>query len=170
MRRRSRQETVERLQLHRLAELEDLRSMAARWARDHMDELCFADPDIPACITRDRARDNWRPLLAIADMAGQEWSRRARESASRLASLAAYRHLLGRCAPCETSVPFSNPPAKTGSAPMRSFFTSTGWTSGNGPSGGTGDRSAPSRWQVFFTRLESLRPSGSGEVPHAEAT
>ncbi len=84
MRRRARGEFIERLQLHRLGEMEDLRSMAARWASDHLEDLRFHDPLIPDCITRDRARDNWRPLLAIADMAGQEWPRRARESASRL--------------------------------------------------------------------------------------
>ncbi len=89
MRRRSRAETIERLQLHRLGEMEDLRSMAARWAVDHMDELRFAEPEIPSCITRDRARDNWRPLLSIADLAGEEWPRRARESASRLCALSA---------------------------------------------------------------------------------
>ena len=89
MKRRSHKETTQRLQLHKLAELEDLRSMAARWAQDRMEELRFAEPVIPDCITRDRIRDNWRPLLAIADLAGDEWSRRARESASRLAALAA---------------------------------------------------------------------------------
>ena len=44
MRRRSQKETTRRLQLHKLAELEDLRSMAARWAQDRMEELRFADP------------------------------------------------------------------------------------------------------------------------------
>ena len=89
MRRRSRAERIERLQLHRLGDMEDLRSMAARWASDHLDELRFSDPEIPAGITKDRARDNWRPLLAIADLAGGGWPRRARESAGRLSALAA---------------------------------------------------------------------------------
>ncbi|MFZ5984491.1 MAG: DUF3631 domain-containing protein [Acidobacteriota bacterium] len=84
MRRRARGEPIERLQLHRLAEMEDLRSMAARWAGDHLDDLRFSDPLIPEGINRDRARDNWRPLLAIADLCGQEWPRRARESACRI--------------------------------------------------------------------------------------
>ena len=84
MRRRARGEFIERLQLHRLNDMEDLRSMAARWAGDHLEDLRFFDPQIPDCITRDRARDNWRPLLAIADLIGHDWPRRARESASRL--------------------------------------------------------------------------------------
>ncbi len=89
MRRRTLSERIERLQLHRLAEMEDLRSMAARWAQDHVEALRLADPSIPEGITRDRTRDNWRPLLAIADLAGVEWPRRARESAGRLAEQAA---------------------------------------------------------------------------------
>jgi putative DNA primase/helicase len=95
MRRRKQSEQIERLQLHRLIELEGLRSMAARWALDHMEALRFADPVVPEGITRDRTRDNWRPLLAIADLTGQEWARRARESASRLAEQAANEVSIG---------------------------------------------------------------------------
>ena len=86
MRRRAPHESIERLQLHRLGDMEDLRSMAARWASDHTDELRILDPRIPAPITKDRARDNWRPLLAIADLAGGEWPTRARSSALVLTS------------------------------------------------------------------------------------
>ncbi len=81
MRRRSHGEFIERLQLHRLGDMEDLRSMAARWASDHVEDLRFVDPPIPGAITRDRARDNWRPLLAVADLAGGEWPARSRTSA-----------------------------------------------------------------------------------------
>ncbi len=84
MRRRAPYESIERLQLHRLGEMEELRSMAARWASDHLDELRFCNPEIPEGLTKDRARDNWRSLLAIADLAGGAWPARARESASRL--------------------------------------------------------------------------------------
>jgi hypothetical protein len=95
MRRRAHSERIERLQLHRLTEMEDLRSMAARWALDHLEALRFAEPEIPEGITRDRTRDNWRPLLAIADSAGQEWPRRARESACRLSDQAAQEISVG---------------------------------------------------------------------------
>jgi putative DNA primase/helicase len=84
MRRRARGEFIERLQLHRLNDMEDLRSMAARWASDHLEDLRFFDPSIPGAIMRDRARDNWRPLLAVADLAGGEWPARARASALKL--------------------------------------------------------------------------------------
>ena len=47
MRRRARGEIIERLQLHRLGDMEDLRSMAARWASDHLEDLRFFDPRSP---------------------------------------------------------------------------------------------------------------------------
>jgi putative DNA primase/helicase len=37
-------------------------------------------PDCPDCL-HDRAADNWRPLLAIADAAGGDWPQRARDAA-----------------------------------------------------------------------------------------
>jgi hypothetical protein len=42
---------------------------AARWAADHMLALESADPALPRALG-DRAADNWRPLLAIADLIG----------------------------------------------------------------------------------------------------
>lgn len=80
MRRRRPDEEVEKLRLDRLGELEPLRRMAARWAQDHLEALRGADPAVPPGL-HDRAADNWRPLLAIADAAGGEWPQRAREAA-----------------------------------------------------------------------------------------
>jgi len=80
MRRRRPDERVERLRLDRTAELAPLRSQAARWAKDWMEELEAADPDVPAGL-HDRAADNWRPLLAIADAAGGDWPDVARQAA-----------------------------------------------------------------------------------------
>ena len=57
-----------------------LRRKAARWAADNFDNLRDPDPEIPDALD-DRAADNWRPLLAIADLAGDDWPRRAREAA-----------------------------------------------------------------------------------------
>jgi hypothetical protein len=36
-----------------------------------------ARPDLPEALT-DRQQDIWEPLLSVADLAGDEWSRRAR--------------------------------------------------------------------------------------------
>jgi putative DNA primase/helicase len=57
-----------------------LRSNAARWAADNFDRLVDPDPDIPDALN-DRAADNWRPLLAIADLAGGTWPELARQAA-----------------------------------------------------------------------------------------
>jgi putative DNA primase/helicase len=80
MRRRAPHEKVERLRLDRLHELEPLRRRAARWALDHLEALRQADPTTPEAL-HDRAADNWRPLLAIADLAAEEWHERARAAA-----------------------------------------------------------------------------------------
>jgi Protein of unknown function (DUF3631). len=81
MQRRAPNETVERFRLDRLQEHEDLRRKAARWTQDHAEELRKADPEIPSQMDSDRARDNWRPLLALADEIGGDWPRRTREAA-----------------------------------------------------------------------------------------
>lgn len=57
-----------------------LRSNTARWAADNFDRLVDPDPNIPEALN-DRAADNWRPLLAIADLASGEWSGLARQAA-----------------------------------------------------------------------------------------
>src|SRR5262245_49135515 len=56
-----------------------LRSQAARWAADNFDKLADPDPQMPEALN-DRAADNWRPLLAIADLAGGEWPQLARHA------------------------------------------------------------------------------------------
>lgn len=80
LRRRRPDEKVERLRLDRAEHLDRMARMVARWAADNCDQLLDADPDVPAAL-HDRAADNWRPLLAIADAAGGEWSERARKAA-----------------------------------------------------------------------------------------
>jgi uncharacterized protein DUF3631 len=80
MRRRRHDESVERLRLDRLSEFAPSARGAARWAADHLATLGVADPDVPADL-HDRAADNWRPLLAIADAAASGWPQRARRAA-----------------------------------------------------------------------------------------
>ena len=71
--------TVERLRRRDNADFAALRSQAARWAADNFDELADPDPKMPNL--NDRAADNWRPLLAIADLAGGTWPEEARRAA-----------------------------------------------------------------------------------------
>ena len=81
MRRKKPDEQVERLRLDRLEKLEKLCRQSARWAKDHMDDLQKADPSMPDRGLSDRGRDNWRALIAIADLAGGGWPERARQAA-----------------------------------------------------------------------------------------
>jgi putative DNA primase/helicase len=57
-----------------------LRNQAARWAADNFDRLVDPDPKVPEALN-DRAADNWRPLLAIADLACVTWPDEARRAA-----------------------------------------------------------------------------------------
>jgi putative DNA primase/helicase len=74
---------VQRLRKRDCREFETLRGRAARWAHDHSDSLSDPDPKIPDSL-HDRAADNWRPLLAIADLAGGHWPQLARQAACQL--------------------------------------------------------------------------------------
>lgn len=87
LRRQAPGEKKERLRLDRLGTLEPLRRKAARWTADHLDGLRSADPDVPEGL-HDRAADNWRPLLAIADAAGGAWPEQARKAAALLGGVA----------------------------------------------------------------------------------
>jgi putative DNA primase/helicase len=73
-------ERTERLRLDGDSELLDLREAAAKWAAANSHFIKDPDPDIPVQLN-DRAADNWRQLLAIADLAGETWSLRARSAA-----------------------------------------------------------------------------------------
>ena len=66
------------------SELDALRRQLARWSEDNVKTLCGARPDMPEGF-HNRLAANWRPLLAIADLAGGEWPRLAREAAVALA-------------------------------------------------------------------------------------
>jgi putative DNA primase/helicase len=67
------------LPLDRLYEFEPLRQKAWRWAQDNLENIRAAVPQVPGCLSN-RAADNARPLLAVADVAGGVWPQRAREA------------------------------------------------------------------------------------------
>jgi len=87
IRRKARSKHVEQLRLDRLSEFQPLVQQAARWALDHGEELARAEPLVPPEMQSDRARDNWRPLLAIAEALGGEWVARARQAALELSAV-----------------------------------------------------------------------------------
>ena len=80
LRRKMPGERVERLDEPARARLRGLARKLRRWADDHQDGLADAHPATPAGL-HDRAADNWRPLLAIADAVGGAWPERARRAA-----------------------------------------------------------------------------------------
>ena len=62
---------------------EKLQSKLARFAMDNMQVLRKARPALITDIS-DRAADNWEPLLAIAELAGNEWKEKAMRAARAL--------------------------------------------------------------------------------------
>jgi hypothetical protein len=89
MRRRKKTEKVERLR-RRGASAQAGEELARRWAgfvQSHPEliaSLSGSYPDMPKELN-DRACDSWEPLVAIADVAGGEWPKRARDAAKHLA-------------------------------------------------------------------------------------
>lgn len=80
LRRKLPQEKTEKLRHADGTQLDELRRRCARFAQDIGDAVQRAQPDLPPALN-DRAADNWEPLLAIADQAGEVWSNKAREAA-----------------------------------------------------------------------------------------
>ena len=85
MHRREPTETVESLRLDQPDRYEMLRRKVWTFAQQSIDAFREVDPEVPVALNH-RAQDNWRPLLAIAELAGAEWSRRARAAALLLGS------------------------------------------------------------------------------------
>ena len=81
--RRRKDEHVENFRSDRADHLRALASQAARWTADHKDALHHLDPAMPGGLYNRRA-DVWRPLIAIADVAGGAWPQRARQAAASL--------------------------------------------------------------------------------------
>jgi hypothetical protein len=73
-------ERVVPLRADKLAHLMPLHQKASRWVADNETKLRAGDPEMPSEL-QSRAADNWRPLIAIADLAGGEWPKRVREIA-----------------------------------------------------------------------------------------
>jgi hypothetical protein len=94
LRRRKRDEGYERFQHEDDADLNNLRSRLRRWAMDHADTLCGADPVMEQF---NRCGDNWRLQFAIADLCSKgkvvepewgseptDWGDRARATAAKV--------------------------------------------------------------------------------------
>jgi putative DNA primase/helicase len=80
LKRRLRSEPIEPYRSDRADHLDVLARKAVRWAKDHGERIAATDPRMPDNVVN-RAADNWRPLLAAAQVAGGEWPERARKAA-----------------------------------------------------------------------------------------
>jgi hypothetical protein len=80
MKRRLPGEPVEEIREGRKGTLKILARKIARWTQNHADLIAAAEPEMPPGIYN-READNWKPLLAIADIAGGKWPERARAAA-----------------------------------------------------------------------------------------
>jgi hypothetical protein len=85
LRRRKKDEAVERFKYADDDGLNDLRRRLLRWSMDNEDKLANAEPPIPAEL-ENRYTDNWRLQLAIADLCSgaEEWGDQARAAAIKL--------------------------------------------------------------------------------------
>lgn len=84
LKRKAKPEPVARFR-HRsvVEEAEPIRGRLEAWASNNIATVAQsieAEPDLPDTLS-DRAADGWEPLVAIADLAGSEWGKRARLAA-----------------------------------------------------------------------------------------
>src|SRR5262249_27079463 len=84
MQRKRPEEVCERL---RKVETGDLIMRCERFVVENAAAIAGARPEVPEGLN-DRAADIWEPLLALADLAGGEWPRLAREAATALSAQA----------------------------------------------------------------------------------
>jgi putative DNA primase/helicase len=80
LKRRLPSEKIEPFRPDRADHLDVLARKAVRWAQDNAERIAAIDPVMPDGIIN-READNWRPLLAIAEVAGGEWPERVRKAA-----------------------------------------------------------------------------------------
>ncbi len=80
LKRKTASEPAQRLDRHARDALGELARKIARWALDNKAKVQSAEPALPSALD-DRASDNWRPLIALADTAGGKWPGRATAAA-----------------------------------------------------------------------------------------
>lgn len=84
MKRKDAGERVERFRPDKISpKLKALKRRIMRWVADNLDRLRQADPETPSELN-DRAKDNWGPLLAVAELVGGEWRGKAQAAARAL--------------------------------------------------------------------------------------
>ena len=74
------EDKVENFRSDNAGQFAPLKQKIVRWVEDNFAALRSWDGEVPSEL-HDRAKDNWRPLLAIADTAGGHWPDTARSAA-----------------------------------------------------------------------------------------
>lgn len=85
MQRKAPGETVERVRANLFERNQQRRRRCLRWAEDNLSALKGTRVELPH-YGNDRARDNWEPLLAIAQVVGGDWPRRATAAFAKLSA------------------------------------------------------------------------------------
>jgi hypothetical protein len=78
-------EVAARFDSRRIPRETELCRKLARWTADNFETLKNYDPELPPTAFN-RLADNWRPLFAIAEIAGGDWCKRAAEAFTKLTS------------------------------------------------------------------------------------
>ena len=63
-----------------------LRKDLELWAVNSSEDLTYARPEMPSEYISDRAEEMWEPIVAIGDMANEDWGKRARTCAVELSA------------------------------------------------------------------------------------
>src|SRR5258708_3985622 len=80
LKRKAPHEKVERFRRRQVEpQAGELHQLAAIWAKENLEKLRQAWPELPDALS-DRQQDGAEPLLAIADLAGEDWPEQARAS------------------------------------------------------------------------------------------
>ncbi len=166
MRRRAPDETVAKFRSRQVAlEVVELRGDLVNWASIYSAELSRADPVMPDGL-EDRTEDCWAPLLAIADMAGEEWGERARAAAlliakGRVAEDASTGVRL--LADIKTVLGDRDRLSSAGLCAMLNALEESGWGGWN-DGRGIGQRDLAKRLKRYFIESKNIR-LGDGSVP-----
>jgi putative DNA primase/helicase len=83
MRRARKEEKPARIGKADKAAMDMIRSKCQRFVQDNLPKLVDVDPELPDCLSN-RQADNWRPLIAIAELAGPVWRQDAVDAALKL--------------------------------------------------------------------------------------
>jgi len=78
--RRKADEAIEPFRFDRVDHLTVLARKLMRWTKDNADAITATEPEMPAGLYN-RTADNWRPLMAIATIAGGDWLARGHKAA-----------------------------------------------------------------------------------------